>query len=377
MQQTAATTAVGDDDYHTAAAAAGPPRKRQRIPPIASVDDYKETCQLGAGGFGVVTKACHRSTGKTVAIKRLRGDGRNNDDGELLLLREARFLDACRGVPFLVGYHGLACNGSTAGELCLLMEHVAGPSLRDYLRRLPHRRSRQPLLPEPTVRAAMWQLLTCARGMHERGIIHRDIKPANILVAGDRRTIKICDLGLAIHANSDPLPSPPACARAGTLAYMAPEVLLGRTDCYCDARVDAWSLGCVMAELVGVSGGRRPVFDGGGDEVGQLWAIYEVLDMPDGHERDVLREMFPEETLSREGFEVLSGLLAFDAENRLTADAALRLPWFHSVGALELPEVEEVAVVRTSAAGAVRKKRRLRLIAPPAPLPKKPANKLF
>ncbi|CAL4892615.1 unnamed protein product [Urochloa decumbens] len=321
MQQTDGTTVVED---HTAA---GPPRKRQRIS-IASTQDYKEISLLGAGGFGVVTKACHRTTGEAVAIKRHHHHhllSAGSDDGELLL-REARMLDACRGVPFLVGYHGLARDRATTGELCILMEHVAGPSLRNYLRR-----RRRRLLPEPTVRAAMWRLLTCARAMHERGVIHRDIKPANIFVGGDRRTIKICDLGLAIRTSD----TPPR-ARAGTLAYMAPEVLLGRTDC--DARaVDAWSLGCVMAELVAGQGGK-PVFDGGGDEVGQLWAIYEVLDMPDGHEHDVLREMFPVETLSRQGFDVLSGLLAFDAENRLTADAALRMPWFDSVGALELPK---------------------------------------
>ncbi|CAN6329036.1 unnamed protein product, partial [Urochloa humidicola] len=117
-------------------------RKRQRIA-IASVQDYEETCRLGAGAFGVVTKARHRVTGEAVAIKRPRHHLSTTScyDGELLVLREARFLDACRGVPFLVGYHGLARDDSaTAGELCLLMEHVAGPSLRDYLRRLHRRR---------------------------------------------------------------------------------------------------------------------------------------------------------------------------------------------------------------------------------------------
>ncbi|CAL4899763.1 unnamed protein product [Urochloa decumbens] len=360
MQQTDGTTVVED---HTAA---GPSGKRQRIS-IASTQDYDEISLLGAGGFGVVTKARHRTTGEAVAIKRHHHLLSNSGDDGDLLLREARMLDACRGVPFLVGYHGLARDRATNGELelCLLMEHVAGPSLRDYLRRRRRRRRQPPVLPEPMVRAAMWQLLTCTGAMHKRGVIHRDIKPANILVGGDRRTVKICDLGLAIRTSD-----PPPRARAGTLAYMAPEVLLGRTDC--DARVvDAWSLGCVMAELV--AGRGRPVFDGGGDEVGQLWAIYEVLDMPDGHEHDVLREMFPEEMLSREGFEVLSGLLAFDAENRLTADAALRMPWFDSVGALELPKEEEVVVV--TAPAAVHKKKRLRLIVPP-PLAKKP-NKVF
>ncbi|CAL4906809.1 unnamed protein product [Urochloa decumbens] len=345
MQQTAAV-----DAHNQTAAAGASSRKRQRIP-IASVQDYEETCLLGAGSFGVVTKARHRGTGQTIAIKRRHHHLSTSDDDDdrshssnVELLREARMLDACRGVPFLVGYHGLARDRATTGDLCLLMEHVAGPSLRDYL----HRLRRRPLL------------LTCARAMHDRGVIHRDIKPSNILVGGDRRAVKICDLGLAIHTSSGPPPRVEA--RAGTLAYMAPEVLLGRTDCYDDARVDAWSLGCVMAELVGL-GRRPPVFDGGGDEVGQLWAIYEVLDMPDGHEHDGLREMFPEETLSREGFEVLSGLLAFDAENRLTADAALKMPWFDSVGALELPKEEEQVAVTGSAA--VHKKKRLRLIAPP------------
>ncbi|RLN27664.1 putative cyclin-dependent kinase F-2 [Panicum miliaceum] len=194
--------------------------------------------------------------------------------------------------------------------------------------------------------------------MHERRVVHRGIKPGNILVGEDHRTVKICDLGLAMHVSE-----PPPYAQAGTLPYMAPELLLGRADY--DARVDTWLLGCVLAELLR----GRPLFEGR-DEVEQLWAIYEVLDTTDGHQQhqhDVLRELFPEETtLSEAGFDVLSGLLAFNSENRLTADDALKLPWFESVGALALPREEEVV----TSPSALRKKKPLLII--PPPLPKKP-----
>ena len=121
-----------------------------------------------------------------------------------------------------------------------------------------------------------------------------------------------------------------------------------------------------MAELLA---GGRPLFEAR-DEVEQLWAIYEVLDTTDGGNQQhdsLLRELFPEETLSIDGFEVLSGLLAFKSENRLTAAAALQLPWFDNVGALALPKEEEAV----SAPPSVLRKKKPLLIIPP-PLPKKP-----
>ncbi|KAI5005900.1 hypothetical protein ZWY2020_033143 [Hordeum vulgare] len=46
---------------------------------------------------------------------------------------------------------------------------------------------------------------------------------------------------------------------------------------------------------------------------------------------NMLPELFPEETLSKEGFEVLSGILACNPDKRLTAAAALKLPWFATI----------------------------------------------
>ncbi|XP_034570504.1 putative cyclin-dependent kinase F-2 [Setaria viridis] len=167
------------------------------------------------------------------------------------LLREA-----CGGHLFIVGFHGLVRDPATA-DLSLVMQGVDGPSLHDYLRL--QRRGQ----PEATARAAMWQLLTGAKGMHESNIVHRDMNPGNILVGDGHRILKICDFELAKYMSEAPPYEP-----AGTLAYKAPEMLLVLRDS--DARVDACSLGCIMAEIIY----GRPLFAG---SYGR-----EQLGVPDG-----------------------------------------------------------------------------------------------
>nr|CAB3498604.1 unnamed protein product [Digitaria exilis] len=320
---------------------------------------HRETSTTGNGAFGSVVKARHRATGKFVAIKRLAGS--SHAGGTEALLREARFLEdasasgAGAANPFVVGFHGIVRVPGTFVDLRLVMEHV-GPNLHDLLRRQNPIGETSPPLPEATVRAAMYQLLTGAKKMHARRIIHRDIKPSNILVAPDCSVLKICDFGLAMSTDDDPPPYEPA----GTLGYMAPEMLLDKPDY--DERVDAWSLGCVMAELIN---GWNP-FQGLSEE-GQLCAIFDVLGAPDDttwpwfsstafatvvmpeldmQRSNLLREQFPETKLSEQGFEVLSGLLTCDPEKRLTAAAALELPWFSNMTdvLLELPKTEEIAL---------------------------------
>ncbi|KQK23066.2 hypothetical protein BRADI_1g71150v3, partial [Brachypodium distachyon] len=311
--------------------------KRNHIT-IGSTEDYyvDSTC-IGEGSFGAVFRARHRATGRILAIKHLTSTDKIANAAELL--QEARFLQDCSGNPYVVGFEGLARDPRT-GDLCFVMEYVEAPSLDDFLR---DTRRHGPRLPEPTVRAFMWKLLNGAKMMHGRHVVHRDIKPANIL-AGDR-VLKMCDLGLAIS-----MTDPPPYDQVGTLTYMAPEMLLQKKDY--DALVDTWSLGCVMAELVT----GEALFDDGEDDeddddgsLSQLCSIFSVLDVPDEtawpefkslplagealsllpamvhpqHSR--LREMFPEETLSADGFKVLEGLLTCNPNKRLTAAAALKL----------------------------------------------------
>ncbi|CAM0906427.1 unnamed protein product [Alopecurus aequalis] len=266
--------------------------KRRRI---WCSDEYEETGVLGEGGFGLVVKARHRATGEIVAVKALHhSDSTKKPDAAAVrgMLREVAFLAACRGHLSLVDLRELSRDPDT-GDLSLVMEYV-GPSLHDVL--------------------------------HE----HRGGRPFP--------EAEICDLGLAMSTSEAPPYS-----RCGTLRYMAPEVILGKTDY--DSSVDMWSLGCVMAELLA----GEPLFDGD-DDGDQLRQIFDVLGVP-GYStwpaykslplagklvklpRDIrscnsLRKHFPEDRLSRQGFQVLRRLLSCNIDNRLSATAALRHPWF-------------------------------------------------
>src|SRR5262249_30866683 len=87
----------------------------------------------------------------------------------------------------------------------------------------------------------------------------RDLNPANVVVTPDQR-VKVLDFGLSQrvgHEGAAYSATRPATKAgvAGTIAYMAPEVLRGAPA---DARCDIWALGVVVYEMAT----GAPPFDG-------------------------------------------------------------------------------------------------------------------
>ena len=96
--------------------------------------------------------------------------------------------------------------------------------------------------------------------LHARNIAHRDIKPENLLLDADNK-IMLADFGLSVCVAEEN-----AVTRAGTMDYMAPEVLVcplkrlptdykDRKDLAYSVKVDSWSIGVLAFELIA---GRTP-----------------------------------------------------------------------------------------------------------------------
>lgn len=137
-------------------------------------------------------------------------------------------------------------------DIVMVMEYAAGGDLYKLLHRSGGR------LPErQAVSMVLSPFLNALHFMHTQGIVHRDIKPENVLFTDDpHRALKLADFGLAIDLNEER-----AVTRAGTLDYMAPEVLKcppknypeenkQSAEFYYTKSVDSWAVGVFAYELV-------------------------------------------------------------------------------------------------------------------------------
>jgi serine/threonine-protein kinase len=203
---------------------------------------YLLTENVGMGSTGIVFRAIHQTLDIPVALKVLRvGSGSVSASASMIVqqLRTEAKLLARLDHPHIVRVLDFE---EVDPFPYLVLEFVEGLSLAELIQqsgRLQTDRARQ----------IMYQMASALSAALEVGVIHRDVKPSNILLnkAGNA---KLTDLGLALVTQEHDLPPGviPRAGLAGTVAYMAPEVIRQESDV--DQRADMYSLGVTFYQAV-------------------------------------------------------------------------------------------------------------------------------
>lgn len=201
---------------------------------------YELREQLGSGVFGSVYRAWDPALHIEVAIKLPHPWVVEQLGGVEEYIREAQSLAQLRH-PGIVSIYNI--DQIEDGRCYLVTEFINGQTLQQRLNAL----GRFPPAEAAELMAAVADALQHA---HQKGFVHRDLKPANILLDEQGRP-HVADFGLAVHEDQQ---SHKRGERAGTWAYMAPELARGETHLL-DGRTDIWAAGVILYEMLT---GRRP-----------------------------------------------------------------------------------------------------------------------
>lgn len=194
--------------------------------------------ELHRGGQGVVYKAVHKATRRTVAVKVMRGGPFAGPADRARFEREAQILAQLRH-PNVVAIH----DSGVAGDVFyLLMDCIEGRSLSEYL-------ATHPLTIHQKIQLFL-KICDGVQAAHLSGVIHRDLKPGNILVneAGEPHVL---DFGLAKFTAAE--------AQAGVMTHTgqfvgtppwaSPEQA-ARDPGRVDMRTDVYSLGVIFYQML-------------------------------------------------------------------------------------------------------------------------------
>lgn len=200
---------------------------------------YEILDTAGSGGMGVVYRAVDRALGRTVALKVLRDDLRNQPHLVARFQREAKAF-AALDHPNIVRIYSVGLIGRIP---YIAMEHIPGDPLSEILL------DRGPISWEEALMmgAEVADALACA---HDSGIIHRDIKPGNILIDSEGHA-HVTDFGIA-KILSETTQLTVDGARLGTPQYLCPERCQNKEI---TPSSDIYSLGVVLFQCIS---GRLP-----------------------------------------------------------------------------------------------------------------------
>jgi hypothetical protein len=212
--------------------------------PVVVGGRYRLVELRGGGGMAKVYRAVDLTLDRTVAVKLINPELRNDAEFDARFQREARIASQLTD-PHIVVVHDFGIDAALGPYL--VMEFLTGASLRERLH------SEGPL-PFKAGLQLCAQLLLALIHAHGKNIVHRDIKPDNLFLlnqSGVRLHIRVLDFGIARiyhkddESQSTTLTSPGSVL--GTPRYMSPEQLAGQPV---NARSDLYSAAVVIHETL-------------------------------------------------------------------------------------------------------------------------------
>lgn len=180
---------------------------------------------IGSGGMANVYKATDTVEKRTVALKVLKDEHKNDAEFVRRFEMEARAVLSLSHENIVSSYDV----GQDGDVYYIVLEYVEGSTLKEIIK------AEGSLSPSVAVNIAS-QVLDALACAHEKGIIHRDVKPQNVIIT-PRGKAKLTDFGIARDAAATTRTFAGANAVLGSVHYISPEQARGEivgsaTDIY-------------------------------------------------------------------------------------------------------------------------------------------------
>jgi len=283
------------------------------LSPGDEFEKYVVEKELGHGGMGAVYLVRHRILDTHYALKVLYPEVAQRDRQYVeRFIREGRLAGQIRHQNLIAVYD--AGENDKNGMFYLVMDYVAGGSVRDKLRKDHY----VDMLEAVSI---IRQVASALEAAQNHNMVHRDIKPDNIMF-DDKGVVRLADLGIAKATDDRDTGLTLEASVFGTPAYMSPEQ--ARDSSKVDTRADIYSLGVVFYEMLS---GRRPF--GGTTSIEILSHVVDTTPAPD------VRTYSPD--LPADLAQLVSDMLEKDREKRVQSPTEL----IRRIDALDLSAYQE------------------------------------
>ncbi|KAG9862530.1 serine/threonine kinase, partial [Aureobasidium melanogenum] len=279
---------------------------------------------IGKGTFGRVYLGMNTTTGELLAVKQVEVNPKTSNADPQKIREMVKALDSeidtMQHLDHMNIVQYLGCERKEY-SISIFLEYISGGSIGSCLRK--HGK-----FEESVVSSLTRQTLDGLAYLHREGILHRDLKADNILLDLDG-TCKISDFGIS-KRSPNPYNNDITNSMQGSVFWMAPEVIRAQSQGSSSsgtnesqgysAKVDIWSLGCVVLEMFA---GRRPWSKE--EAIGAIFKLGSLNQAPP----------IPEDVSSVVGPAALSFMydcFTIDPADRPTAETLLRAPFcFHDL----------------------------------------------